>query len=138
VLSGDFFQLPPVNRGDSRAGSFVVNSNVWQELDPAICYLNEQHRQDDQTLLEILNALRSGDIRRRHAEELLGRVGIEPPKDTTITELHTVNIDVDKINERRLDELGGDELLYTQVSTGATSYVENLQRSVLAPATLRL
>lgn len=138
ILSGDFFQLPPVNRGSSRAGGFVVNSEVWRELDPVICYLNEQHRQDDETLLEILNALRSGDIRRRHAEELLGRVGVEPSGEEVVTELHTVNIDVDRINEARLDELAGDELIYTQTSTGAESYVENLQRSVLAPANLRL
>lgn len=138
ILSGDFFQLPPVNRGDSRAGGFVVTSNVWQEFDPVICYLNEQHRQDDEVLLDILNALRSGDIRRRHAEDLLGRVGVEPSEDVAVTELHTVNVDVDRINETRLDALSGDELIYTQTSTGADSYVENLQRSVLAPAHLRL
>ncbi len=138
ILSGDFFQLPPVNRGDSRAGGFVVTSDVWQELDPAICYLAEQHRQDDETLLEILNALRSGDIRRRHAEQLLGRVGVEPPKNAVVTELHTVNVDVDRINEARLDELNEDELMYTQTTTGAESYVESLQRSVLAPSNLRL
>ncbi len=138
ILSGDFFQLPPVNRGDSRAGSFVVSSTVWQEINPVICYLEEQHRQDDEALLEILNALRSGDIRRRHAEQLLERVGVEPKKGTVVTELHTVNVDVDRINEARLDELHEDELIYTQISTGAASYVESLQRSVLAPSNLRL
>src|SRR5690606_38695238 len=56
IVSGDFFQLPPVNRGDSRAGSFVVHSRVWQEFDPVVWYLGEQHRQDDEVLLEILNA----------------------------------------------------------------------------------
>src|SRR5690606_8305366 len=109
ILSGDFFQLPPVNRGDTRAGSFVVNSLAWEELSPTVCYLAEQHRQDDEVLLEILNALRSGDIRRHHAEQLLGRVGIEPPEDAVVTELHTVNVDVDKINESHLDKLPGDE-----------------------------
>lgn len=138
ILSGDFFQLPPVNRGDSRAGSFVVSSQVWRELDPVICYLAEQHRQDDEQLLYILNALRSGDIRRHHAQQLLDRVGVEPKKDMVITELHTVNVDVDRMNELRLNELGGDELIYTQVSTGAANYVESLQRSVLAPSSLRL
>ena len=39
IMSGDFFQLPPINRGDSRAGGFVVHSNAWQELNPTICYL---------------------------------------------------------------------------------------------------
>lgn len=138
VMSGDFFQLPPINRGDSRTGGFVVNSNVWRELDPTICYLEEQHRQDDEDLLDILNALRAGDIRRHHAEKLLERTELEPPEDMVLTELHTVNIDVDRLNESKLDELGGDELFYTQTTTGSANYVENLQRSVLAPATLRL
>ena len=138
IMSGDFFQLPPINRDDSRAGGFVVHGNAWSELDPTICYLQEQHRQDDEVLLDILNALRGGDIRRHHAERLLARVDVEPPADALLTELHTVNIDVDKLNERRLDALEGDELFYTQSTTGADNYVENLQRSVLAPATLRL
>jgi ATP-dependent DNA helicase PIF1 len=138
IMSGDFFQLPPINRGDSRSGGFVVHSNVWRELDPTVCYLQEQHRQDDEELLDILNALRGGDIRRHHAEKLLARVDEQPPEGTILTELHTVNIDVDRLNDTKLDELGGDELFYTQSTTGSDNYVENLQRSVLAPATLRL
>ncbi len=138
IMSGDFYQLPPINRGDSRQGRFVVYSNVWQELDPVICYLEEQHRQDDQQLLDILNAMRGEGVRRHHAEALLARVDEQPPADMVLTELHTVNIDVDKINEARLDELDGDELHYTQTTTGPANYVENLQRSVLAPEVLRL
>lgn len=138
IMSGDFFQLPPINRGDSRSGGFVVGSNAWRELDPTICYLQEQHRQDDEVLLDILNALRGGDLRRHHAEKLLARVDVAAPESMTLTELHTVNVDVDRINEQQLDSLPGDELFYSQVTTGAANYVENLQRSVLAPATLRL
>ncbi|MDB5167486.1 MAG: putative helicase [Candidatus Saccharibacteria bacterium] len=137
IMSGDFFQLPPINRGDNRAGGFVVNSKVWQLLDPTICYLEEQHRQDDEVLLDILNSLRGGELRRHHAEKLLERVGVVPD-DGELTELHTVNIDVDKLNNEKLDELGGDEIFYTQTTTGSDSYVETLQRSVLAPATLRV
>jgi ATP-dependent DNA helicase PIF1 len=138
IMSGDFFQLPPINRGDSRAGGFVVNSKVWQLLDPTICYLEEQHRQDDEILLDILNSLRAGELRRHHAEKLLERVGSEPAEGELLTELHTVNVDVDTINAKKLDELQGDEIFYTQTTTGSESYVETLQRSVLAPATLRI
>jgi ATP-dependent DNA helicase PIF1 len=138
IMSGDFFQLPPINRGDSRTGGFVVNSQVWRELDPIICYLQEQHRQDDEVLLDILNSLRAGDLRRHHAEKLLERVNEVPDVDELLTELHTVNVDVDELNASKLKELGGDELVYTQTTTGAENYVESLQRSVLAPATLRL
>ncbi len=138
IMSGDFFQLPPVNRSDSRAGGFVVGSHAWVDLDPVICYLKEQHRQDDEALISILNALRAGDIRRHHAELLLARAEVEPPSEGDLTELHTVNVDVDTINDRKLDELDGDEVSYEQATTGSANYIESLQRSVLAPATLRL
>ena len=138
IMSGDFFQLPPINRGDSRAGGFVVTSQVWRELDPVICYLEEQHRQDDEVLLDILNSIRGGNIRRHHAEKLLERAAYEPPSGTVLTELHTVNIDVDSLNDKKLNELVADEINYTQTTTGGETYVETLQRSVLAPKTLRL
>lgn len=137
IMSGDFFQLPPINRNDSRDGRFVVFSNAWQQLNPTICYLEEQFRQDDEHLLNILNAMRAGDIRRHHAEMLLERGEYEPP-ESGVTELHTTNIDVDKINRAKLDALDGDEYTYTQSTTGSANYIENLQRSVLAPAELRL
>lgn len=138
IMSGDFFQLPPINRGDSRAGSFVVNANVWQELDPVICYLEEQHRQDDEALLGILNAIRAGDVRRHHAEILLARTEVFPDDLEQLTELHTVNVDVDTMNAAKLAELEADEVSYEQSSTGSENYVESLQRSVLAPKVLKL
>jgi ATP-dependent DNA helicase PIF1 len=138
IMSGDFFQLPPINRGNSRAGSFVVNSQVWQELEPVICYLDEQHRQDDERLLEILNAIRAGDVRRNHAETLLARAEVYPDDLEQLTELHTVNVDVDSMNAAKLNQLEGDEITYEQSTTGSASYVETLQRSVLAPANLKV
>jgi hypothetical protein len=138
IMSGDFFQLPPINRGDSRSGGFVVGSKVWQLLDPTICYLEEQHRQDDEVLLDILNSLRAGELRRHHAQKLLERVGIQPKGKELLTELHTINIDVDSLNNEKLDGLEEDEVSYTQTTAGGKRYVESLQRSVLAPSLLRL
>ena len=135
VMSGDFFQLPPVNRPNEQGGGFVVYSDAWQELQPAVLYLERQYRQNDEQLLEILTALRTGDVRRRHVEALLARMEIEPP-DGDITELHTVNVDVDDINIQKLAELPGEERSYQQTTTGSKIYVENLQRSVLAPENL--
>ena len=135
VMSGDFFQLPPVNRPNEQGGGFVVYSDAWQELRPAVLYLERQYRQNDDRLLEILTALRTGDVRRRHVEALLARTKIEPP-DGDITELHTVNVDVDDINIQKLAELPGEERSYQQTTTGSKIYVENLQRSVLAPENL--
>lgn len=138
ILCGDFFQLPPVNRRDGREGGFVVNSTAWSELDPSICYLAEQHRQDDEAFLEILNALRAGDIRRRHAESLLERVGAELPSNNAVTELYVTNMNVDTINESRLAGIEGEEHVYVMDTTGKENYVETLKRSCLALETLVL
>lgn len=137
ILCGDFFQLPPVNRGDSRNGGFVVNADVWDELNPVICYLQEQHRQDDETFLDILNALRAGDIRRRHAEALLARIEVADHTNE-MTELHTVNVDVDQINAARLEAIQTEGYAYSMETSGKENYVETLKRSCLAPETLVL
>ena len=137
ILCGDFFQLPPVTRGNQTTAQFVFSSQAWKELRPTIVYLSEQHRQNDDGFLDILEALRAGDIRRHHAEKLLERVKVDLPGDEP-TELHTRNVDVDKINQKRLDELDGDEVTYQMLTTGSENYVESLKKSCLASDVLRL
>jgi ATP-dependent DNA helicase PIF1 len=138
VMSGDFFQLPPVNRrGQDVSGGFVTNSTAWRELDPTVIYLMEQHRQEDAELLDILSSMRTGEIRRHHAEQLLERLGTGDEGEE-LTELHTTNVDVDTINARKLAELPGDTVRYMATHTGGANYVENLTRSILAPQTLEL
>lgn len=143
ILCGDFFQLPPINRAGGRIGGFAIHSNAWKLAEFTVCYLEENHRQKNDELSEILNALRADDLRRKHAQSLLDRIDIEPNFESddfskNLTELHTTNIDVDKINEQKLAELEGEEFHFAQTTTGAKNYVETLQKSVLAPELLRL
>lgn len=138
VLSGDFFQLPPVNREDSRFGSFVTESQAWGELDPVICYLSEQHRQEDDVLLEILTALRSDDLRRRHADSLLSRKVVRSASEAPVTELYTTNVDVDSVNAKKLRAMEGETHEYPMTTTGRSNAVESLMRSCLSPEVLEL
>ena len=143
ILCGDFFQLPPINRAGGRTGGFAIHSNAWKLAEFTICYLEENHRQKNDELSKILNALRADDLRRKHAQSLLDRIDIEPNFESddfskNLTELHTTNIDVDKINEQKLAELEGEEFHFAQTTTGAKNYIETLQKSVLAPELLRL
>lgn len=137
IFSGDFFQLPPVNRKDSKQGSFALNSKTWQSLNPTICYLEEQHRQDDSEYLEILNAMRNNELRRHHVEKLLSRT--DPIENTeNLTELHTTNFNVDRLNSARLSQLETEERIYEMSTTGSDNYIENLKRSCLTPENLHL
>lgn len=138
VLSGDFFQLPPVNRMDAREGGFITSSIAWEEMDPVICYLEEQHRQEDDQLVEILTAMRENDLRRRHAEALLERKMVRTPFDTPVTELYTKNINVDTVNQAKLNAMPGDVQEYEMSNTGRKGAIESLKKSCLAPETLQL
>ena len=143
ILCGDFFQLPPINRNGSRTGGFAIHSEAWRMSNFTVCYLEENYRQKDSELTEILNALRADDLRRKHAESLLNRIDAEQEFENedfskNLTELHTTNIEVDAINEQKLAELDEKEFHFTQTTTGARNYVETLQKSVLAPELLRL
>jgi len=139
ILCGDFFQLPPVNRSGDRMGSFVTNSQAWRQNVFTVCYLQTQFRQrDDELYTAILNGIRAGVLTRSQLDALQDRSnGVDDPF-TPRTRLLTVNMDVDDVNHEQLDELDGEEHTYEMETSGGKQYVETLQRSCLAPQTLRL
>lgn len=137
ILVGDLFQLPPVNRG-GEAVDFAHTSAAWAELNPAICYITEQHRQTNDRLLDVLQAMRHGEIEQWHQETLAERLGRQPDADTPVTRLYAHNVDVESINQRHLDALGEGGKTFTMYTKGSSAKVEQLVKSVLAPQTLEL
>jgi Cdc6-like AAA superfamily ATPase len=61
VISGDFFQLPPVSR-EFKEKRFAWQSPVWKSLELKSCYLEEKFRQDDDRLISVLDDIRSGEV----------------------------------------------------------------------------
>jgi len=137
ILSGDFFQLPPIVRGgDSEA--FADSSRAWAEGDFRVCYLTEQYRQEGGKLLGILNDIRDGDISIASQEALKSRMDKNLMHDTDAVVLHTHNLNVDTRNKEELDTLPGDTVSYEMTSHGRANLVETLKKSVLAPEVLEL
>lgn len=133
VFVGDFFQLPPVVRGEEDI-KFAFESESWTAADPAICYLTEQHRQSDALFLEILSAMRAGTITKEHKRLLKAAVRAQVPE----TRLFTHNEDVDRINEKELRKIEGDEHTFEMTSAGIPFLVSLLKKHCLAPETLRV
>jgi ATP-dependent DNA helicase PIF1 len=136
VFVGDFFQLPPVSkRGEQQR--FAFESSAWKEANPVVCYLSEQHRQDDAAFLELLSAMRRGEFGSKHHARLRSRIGIVP-KNSVATRLYTHNENVDRINAESLSRIDGKTRVYQMTSRGGRALVEALKSQCLSPETLEL
>ncbi|MBM6699433.1 AAA family ATPase [Bifidobacterium pullorum subsp. saeculare] len=161
VLSGDFFQLPPVSVSGrnrdlivpsaeflesreryAKAGlnpeGFVTESLVWQELAPIVCYLTEQHRQDDGRLLAVLTDIREGQVTQEDHDVLLTRLGAVPGPGQVATHLFPVNRQADSLNDLRLAQLPAEEHEFHAEQAGQVDLVDRLKRTMLAPQRLVL
>jgi len=137
ILVGDLFQLPPVNRG-SQLVDFAHTSAAWQELNPKICYITEQHRQQNDGLLDLLNAMRSGEVNEHHEELLTERLELHPDETEPVTRLFAHNLDVESINQKHLAAIDSETKLFVMQTKGTAAKVEQLVKSVLAPGQLEL
>ena len=137
VVVGDLFQLPPVTRGNEEV-DFVHRSLAWEELSPKICYITEQHRQTGDELLDLLEAMRRGDVGELHEAALQERLHRTRPEDLAVTKLYSHNMDVDSINDRHLKDLSETGKAYQMRAHGKPVKIEQLQKSVLAPELLEL
>lgn len=152
IVSGDFFQLPPINdKGEDVRDTFAFMSPTWEDANFWVCYLSEQYRQNDKiqsdpsnqtlSLNQILNQIRSGKVSPL-AIKLLQQTQFHdlPPNST---QLYTHNADVNALNQKELARLDLPSCHYL-ASSG--SYIqgddgkalEMLQKSVRSPSHLTL
>ena len=138
IVVGDFFQLPPIGRRDEKPPSFAFESPAWQQAKFLTCYVDEQYRQDDGELLEILERIRNGDVDEEGFYQLADRSVKHHEMSGDITHLYTHNADVDALNQKKIDEIEDEEIFYTMSSRGSKKNVERLVNSCLSPETLTL
>lgn len=125
VMFGDLYQLPPVVHdpelhkyfADNHGGYYFFNAHVWRNTLPEIYELSTIFRQKDENFKEILNAIRTGDVRIQTLSLLNSRVIIDIPEDGIIT-LVTTNSLVSEINHHRLEQLEGEVKEYRATITG--------------------
>ncbi len=138
IFVGDFFQLPPVGNIGTET-KFAYESKVWSKMNILTCYLGEQYRQNDQKLVEILNAIRSGTFDTMHHEYLqicqrkdVGNI------EQSVTKLFAHNIDVDALNDDELKKIPASEHVFEMKTKGPAILVLGLVKGCLSPEVLRL
>ncbi|MCD6436144.1 MAG: AAA family ATPase [Clostridiales bacterium] len=138
IISGDFFQLPPVARG-AEDNRFVTESKIWDDMDIKICYLEEQYRQEDKRFLDVLNDIRNNTAGHKTYNLLRQRLNKQIDSDIKATKLHTHKLDVDAYNNFELNKLEGQESVYEMYSEGVPYLIKSLKDNYcLAPETLKL
>lgn len=126
IAVGDLYQLPPVvTREDEElfktfySSPYFFDSKVFSKTNFNVIELQKIYRQTDQNLIDILNAVRIGevgdkqieDINRRHCDELTEE------HDSHI-HLVTTNSMADSINARRLSGIEGKVYSFRSRMTG--------------------
>lgn len=137
VLTGDLFQLPPISKGKREEVDFVFKSQAWQDLKLKVCYIEEQHRADDEQLLGLLSAIRNGEID-ESIYELLESCSTDDDLNHIPTRLYTHNIDVNAKNASHLAQIDNEERTFIAVERGNKQLVEALKQSCLAAPELQL
>ncbi|OGD67962.1 hypothetical protein A2996_02080 [Candidatus Campbellbacteria bacterium RIFCSPLOWO2_01_FULL_34_15] len=137
ILSGDFFQLPPISK-NNEGFCFINKANVWNNMDLKVCYLDEQYRQDCDTLTNILNNIRQDNAGENVLAPLRLRYKKQINSEIVPTKLYTHNADIDIINNQQLDLIEGSLKIFEMHTKGNRKLVETLKKSCLAQEELRL
>lgn len=152
VCIGDFFQLPPIekkiwNTDDQSTlyddevaprPRFAYDSTSWKEARPIVCYLTEQHRQEDGDFLKVLSAIRENTFRSSHLE-IVNQRKISPKNISQSTlRLFSHNADVDRLNNEMLERISSPKKIFTMSSVGHEVLVAILKKGCMSPESLIL
>jgi ATP-dependent exoDNAse (exonuclease V) alpha subunit len=152
ILVGDFFQLPPITKKEENvkgkqnlliedtknSGIFAYDAGSWQRAGLAVCYLTEQHRQDDKEFLSALSAIRGNHVSQDHLNHLLSRQIEYDDMPENITKLYSHNLDVDRVNKVELAKLEEASKTFRMSGEGSDRIVETLKKGCLSPENLEL
>ncbi len=153
IFVGDFFQLPPIIKrhvvpnenqyldfgtDEKKEKLFSYDSDSWNYANPIVCYITEQHRQDDEDFLKVLSAIRTNNFDESHLETLETRKIERNAIPENIPKLYSHNFDVDSMNEKMLKTLKSDEKHFIMESKGREALVATLMKGCLSPQSLTL
>jgi hypothetical protein len=157
IFVGDFFQLPPIVRLDKpiagkgegeysqelfdnslREPLFAYESPAWRAANPIVCYISEQHRQDDENFFALLSAIRGNNFDQMHLEILQDREKEFANAPENAPKLFSHNVDVDRINTDMLRKIDSTEKKFTMTSMGRDVLVAILKKGCLSPEELIL
>lgn len=144
IITGDFFQLPPVLKTDKakRSGkSFAFQAECWDRVVTHKVNLTKVFRQKDPTFVTMLNEMRFGNLSRMTIDTF-ARLTRQPDYGVDIipTELFPLRAEVEKANKDRLNNIQSEAHVYKSIDGGAAVPImlEKALASFMAPKEITL
>ncbi|KNE91484.1 hypothetical protein PSTG_15081 [Puccinia striiformis f. sp. tritici PST-78] len=142
ILTGDFFQLPPVTKPGLHVKRlpYLFESESWEECVDKIIVLKHVFRQSDQVFVDLLNEIRVGLVSPQ-TKEIMASLTKPVKYDDGIvpTELYPRKVDVAEANQFHLKNLNQPEKVFecqdsrtTSCTISLSELSRNLDRNTLA------
>lgn len=137
VVSGDFFQLPPVLKKKKKgAKEFAFEADCWNTSFNLQIELTKVFRQSEADLVKLLQGIRRGESDPEDLQLLKQRC-FSSEVDPSAVQLFPMNEDVNRVNKKHLLSLGEQIFVYSALDSGEESSKKQL-RSGIAPDQLEL
>lgn len=138
ILSGDFFQLPPISSSGQKI-RFAWQTELWQNSNLRVCYLEEKFRQEESDeLINILDEIRAGEVSENSLEIFEECYRKKLDNKFRVTRLYTHNVNVDRINHIELDKIKGSAKKFKAFTKGSKKEIEKFLNSSLVTEELSL
>ncbi|CAL1389607.1 unnamed protein product [Linum trigynum] len=125
VVSGDFFQLPPIT---SQYGKqFAFEADCWDATFDAQVELKKIFRQSDPRLIKLLDGMRKGKGDSEDLEVLKQSCLLSEP-DSSVVRLYPRIEDVKRVNNERMESLGEQVFMYKAIDGG----IDGFKRGIVA------
>ncbi|TVY40252.1 ATP-dependent DNA helicase [Lachnellula occidentalis] len=144
VITGDFFQLPPVPEYDNKARGikFAFDAGTWPTTIHHTIGLTEVFRQKDPVFANMLNEMRLGKISDETVQAFKNLNRVPTFEDSIAgTELFPTRNEVDNANAFRMRDLIGQSFKFDATDTGTVTdenFREKLLANMMAPKSLEL
>ncbi|THG99153.1 hypothetical protein EW026_g3138 [Hermanssonia centrifuga] len=128
IVTGDFFQLPPVNR-DPRAVKFAFEAELWGQTIKKTFNLTKVFRQKDPEFVDMLNEMRFGRLTTASIMKFkkLARP-LQYDDGVGATELFPRREDVERSNGSRMQHIKAEEQIYKAYDSGSIADTEQGQK----------
>ena len=117
IFIGDFFQLPPVEKGIEQEKKYCFESDLWKELNFHAVILNKNYRQNEKDLIKALSHIRTNNLTQKDIELLKTREVKDSENLSDMLHIFSTNDEVRRYNQERFNLLDARQYDFESIDT---------------------